>query len=451
MSASSAAVQVSPEDLKKEHLNVVFIGHVDVGKSTLSGQILYLSGQVDERTIQKYEREAKEKNRQSWWLAFIMDTNEEERAKGKTVEVGRAPFVTATKRYTILDAPGHAKYVPNMISGAAQADVGVLVISARRSEFESGFNRGGQTREHAMLAMTLGVRRLIVAINKMDEETVEWSEERFNEIKDKLTPFLRKQGFKPKKQVAWVPISAFTGANVVEQYKECKWYTGPSLMQILDGLSGFNRKPDDALRVPVFDRFKDRGSTTALGKVESGTLNVGDKVVLMPNNVETEVTGIELDLYGDVDTAPPGENVQIKLKGVSTKELGPGMVLCSPESVTPVGDILEAQMMIRNISDVFSAGYTCVLHIHTVTVEVEVKKIQAILDPKTGKKLPKRCTFVENGALISAILQTDRPICVETFQNYQQLGRFTLRSGGNTVAQGKVTRIGDSSKKRSRK
>ena len=164
-------VEVQEED-PREHLNVVFIGHVDAGKSTLSGNILYLTGYVDKRTIEKYEREAKQRNRESWFLAFIMDTNEEERAKGKTVEVGRAPFETEAKRYTILDAPGHKNYVPHMISGAAQADVGILVISARRGEFETGFERGGQTREHAMLCKTLGVRFLIVVINKMDDPTV---------------------------------------------------------------------------------------------------------------------------------------------------------------------------------------------------------------------------------------------------------------------------------------
>ena len=162
----------------REHLNIVFIGHVDAGKSTLSGNILYLTDNVDKRTIEKYEREAKDRNRESWFLAFIMDTNEEERAKGKTVEVGRAYFVTQEKRYTILDAPGHKNYVPNMIMGASQADVGVLVISARKGEFEAGFDRGGQTREHAMLCKTLGISYLIVAINKMDDPTVNWSIER---------------------------------------------------------------------------------------------------------------------------------------------------------------------------------------------------------------------------------------------------------------------------------
>ena len=195
--AAAAAKPVKSEPVvqegdPREHMNVVFIGHVDAGKSTLSGQILFLTNQVDQRLIDKFSREAKERNRESWFMAYIMDTNEEERAKGKTVEVGMAHFETETKRYTILDAPGHKNYVPNMIGGAAQADIAVLVISTRRGEFETGFEKGGQTREHAMLAKTLGVNKLVVVMNKMDDPTVDWSQERFEECKSKLTPYVER-------------------------------------------------------------------------------------------------------------------------------------------------------------------------------------------------------------------------------------------------------------------
>ncbi|KAJ1641325.1 P-loop containing nucleoside triphosphate hydrolase protein, partial [Pavlovales sp. CCMP2436] len=198
----------------REYLNCVCIGHVYAGKSTFSGQIMLATGQVDERMLQKFEQEAKEKNRESWFLAYIMDTDEEERAKGKTVQVGRAHFETAAKRYTILDAPGHKNYVPNMIAGACQADVGVLVISARKGEFETGFERGGQTREHALLAKTLGVRLLVVAINKMDDPTVDWSKERYDDIIEKLAPFLKSCGYNMKKDVIYMPMSALKGVNV---------------------------------------------------------------------------------------------------------------------------------------------------------------------------------------------------------------------------------------------
>ena len=209
----------------------------DAGKSTIAGNLLYLMGMVDERTIAKYESEAKEKKHGSWFLAFIMDTNEEERAKGKTVEVGRAYFATEKRRFTILDAPGHKNYVPNMIGGAAQADVGVLVISARKGEFEAGFDRQGQTREHATLAMTLGVRQMVVVINKMDEETVQWSKERYSAIKKTIGSFLKGLGYKPD-DTYFVPISGFTGANIKEPVGDaCSWYEGPTLLGLLDTMS----------------------------------------------------------------------------------------------------------------------------------------------------------------------------------------------------------------------
>ncbi|KAG8558286.1 hypothetical protein GDO81_016937 [Engystomops pustulosus] len=218
-------IVVPPDAPKKEHVNVVFIGHVDAGKSTIGGQIMYLTGMVDKRTLEKYEREAKEKNRETWYLSWALDTNQEERDKGKTVEVGRAYFETEKKHFTILDAPGHKSFVPNMIGGASQADLAVLVISARKGEFETGFEKGGQTREHAMLAKTAGVKHLIVLINKMDDPTVNWSIDRYEECKEKLVPFLKKVGFNPKKDIHFMPCSGLTGANLKEPVETCPWYT----------------------------------------------------------------------------------------------------------------------------------------------------------------------------------------------------------------------------------
>lgn len=210
----------------KEHLSIVFIGHVDAGKSTMGGNLLFLTGTVDKRTMEKYEREAKEAGKDSWYLSWALDSTPQERAEGKTVEVGRAYFETPSRRYTILDAPGHKTFVPSMISGAAQADVAVLVISARKGEFETGFERGGQTREHIMLVKTAGVSKLMVVVNKMDESTVEWSKERYDEIKDKLTPFLKAAGFSVKTDVSFIPVSAYTGLNLKDRLPKnvAPWY-----------------------------------------------------------------------------------------------------------------------------------------------------------------------------------------------------------------------------------
>lgn len=210
----------------KEHLNIVFIGHVDAGKSTMGGNILYLTGMVDKRTMEKYEKEAKEAGRETWYLSWALDSTPQERNKGKTVEVGRAYFETDTRRYTILDAPGHKTYVPSMISGAAQADVAILVVSARKGEFETGFEKGGQTREHIMLVKTAGVSKVVIVINKMDDPTVQWEKARYEEIKEKMIPFARSAGFSPKTDVCFMPVSAYTGANLKDPVSEqvCSWW-----------------------------------------------------------------------------------------------------------------------------------------------------------------------------------------------------------------------------------
>ncbi|MBY0307266.1 MAG: translation elongation factor EF1A family protein, partial [Phycisphaerales bacterium] len=419
MAASDVPAGLDP----RPHLNLVFMGHVDHGKSTLCGRILYASGEVDQRMVEKYEKEAKEKNRGSWWLAYIFDTNEEERAKGKTVEVGRAPFATQNRRFTILDAPGHKNYVPNMIAGAAQADVGVLVISAKRGEFESGFEKAGQTREHAMLAKTLGVSRLVVAVNKMDDESVQWSEERFTAIKDKLFPFLRNLKYPMKKGVDWIPISALGGGNITDPIGDaCPWYTGPPFLTLLDSLTIGSRDAQGSLRVPILDKFKDRGLTTCLGKIESGSIKTGDRLVIMPNRQECVVGSLGLDT-GDVEAAICGENIQIRLKNVETADITAGMVICNPESLCSCASSILVQLCIMEIKSVFSAGYTAVMHIHTCTVEVEVDRILALYE-KNGKDIQKkRPTYVPQNSLVAVVLKLQRPVCLELFSEYQQLGR----------------------------
>lgn len=245
---------------------------------------------VDSRTLDKFAKEAKEKNRETWYLSWALDTNIEERDKGKTVECGRAFFETENKHFILVDAPGHKSFVPNMISGASIADIAVLVISARRGEFETGFERGGQTREHAMLVKTTGVKHLIILINKMDDSTVNWEEARFNECRSKLVPFLKKLGFNTKSDITFIPCSGFTGAYLKDAAPEnvCPWYRGPSLLDYLDKLPPFTRCTDGPLRIPISERFKDMG-TYVTGKIESGTIARGQVLTMMPNKVAVEV------------------------------------------------------------------------------------------------------------------------------------------------------------------
>mmetsp|Transcript_8798 Transcript_8798/g.12250 ORF Transcript_8798/g.12250 Transcript_8798/m.12250 type:complete len:600 (+) Transcript_8798:53-1852(+) len=445
------------EEDARQHLNLVFIGHVDAGKSTLSGNMLYLTDHVDKRTIEKYEREAKQRNRESWFLAFIMDTNEEERAKGKTVEVGRAPFTTEAKRYTILDAPGHKNYVPHMISGAAQADVGILVISARRGEFETGFERGGQTREHAMLAKTLGVRHLIVVVNKMDDPTVKWDKKRYEECVTKLRPFLKQCGYTIKKEVKFLAISGLTGANVLKEVdpKQCDWWnplcaqggnntSDTTLLGCLDNLIIAGRSESAPLRIPILDRYHERG-TIALGKVEQGRVTVGDDVVLSPTNIRTKIEQVIIGETHIVRSAKPGENVSIKLANIGTEDINKGFVLCAapPSRPCPAVTRFTAQIALVELLEhrpVFSAGYDCMLHAHTCDSEVTVTKLLYQVNATKAKSAPskKALAFAKQGAVVVAVLSVPQSICLEAFDDVEQLGRFTLRDEGKSIAIGKV-------------
>ncbi len=442
-----------PEGDPREHFNLVFIGHVDAGKSTLSGNILYLTDNVDKRTIERYEREAKERNRESWFLAFIMDTNEEERAKGKTVEVGRAQFSTEQKRYTILDAPGHKNYVPNMIMGASQADIAVLVISARKGEFETGFDRGGQTREHALLAKTLGVSYLVVVINKMDEPTVQWKKERFDECVNKLRPFLKGCGFKIKKEVKFIPISGLSGANVKDEVSKdvCPWWSQSvaagenntnvsTLIGLLDSLAIDGRDSKAPLRMPVLDRYRDSG-TIVIGKVESGTVRAGMKVTVMPTRAQYKVDKVWLEEV-EVGSARPGENVLVKLKDPSVDDVQKGFVICSNPPCRSVDKIIceIALMDLPDNAKIFTAGFQGMFHAHTCEEECTVIKLFETTNMKT-RQVNKKPAFANIGFKVVCMLQLARTVPLETFDDYPFLGRFTLRTEGKTIAIGKVVKL----------
>uniref|UniRef100_A0A3Q2CR57 G1 to S phase transition 1, like n=1 Tax=Cyprinodon variegatus TaxID=28743 RepID=A0A3Q2CR57_CYPVA len=349
---------VQPDAPKKEHINVVFIGHVDAGKSTIGGQIMYLTGMVDKRTLEKYEREAKEKNRETWYLSWALDTNQEERDKGKTVEVGRAYFETDKKHFTILDAPGHKSFVPNMIGGASQADLAVLVISARKGEFETGFEKGGQTREHAMLAKTAGVKHLIVLVNKMDDPTVGWSLERWVHVPAAVGRFDTQNTFA-------VNSPSVTGAICCSLCSE----------------------------MLICALLQDMG-TVVLGKLESGSISKAQQLVMMPNRHVVEVLSL---LSDDVETedAGPGENLKLRLKGIEEEEILPGFILCTSDSLCHSGRTFDAQIVIIEHKSIICPGYNAVLHIHTCIEEVQITALICLVDKKTGDKSKTRPRFVK--------------------------------------------------------
>lgn len=426
----------------KEHVNVIFIGHVDAGKSTLGGQVLIQTGMVDERTLDKYKREAKDAGRETWYISWVLDLNKEERAKGKTVEVGRGFFETQKRKYTILDAPGHKTYVPNMLSGAAQADVAILVISARKGEFETGFEKGGQTQEHAMLIKTTGAKEVVVAVNKMDDITVEWSKERYDEIVGKLKPFLKK---KMGLDSTFMPISAQTGIGVKDRIPKdvAPWNKSPSLLEFLDGMAKLERNLNAPFMMPVGAKYRDLG-TMIEGRVEAGVIQKTSNYIMMPNREEVGISALYGETEDEIPHAACGDQVRIRVRGVEEEDIMPGFVLCSPKRLVHCVHEFEAQINIVELKSILSAGFNCVMHVHAATEEVTFATLLHKLEPKTGRKSKRPPPFAAKGQAIIARLQVTSgggKICVERFEDYPQLGRFTLRDQGQTIAVGKITKL----------
>ncbi|ROT43319.1 hypothetical protein SODALDRAFT_327510 [Sodiomyces alkalinus F11] len=429
----------------KEHVNIIFIGHVDAGKSTLGGSILYATGMVDERTMDKYKRDAREAGRETWYLSWALDLTSEERTKGKTVEVGRGFFETEKRRYSILDAPGHKTYVPNMIGGASQADVGILVISARKGEYETGFERGGQTREHAMLAKTQGVNKLIVVINKMDDPTVEWSHERYLECTTKLAQFLKGTGYNLKTDVTFMPIAAQQGMGIKDRVPKDKapWWEGPSLLEYLDGMQALERKLNAPFMMAVAGKYRDLG-TMVEGKIEAGVAKKGMSLVMMPNKQTVEVAAIYGETEEEVQLAQCGDQVRMRLRGVEEDELSPGFVLCSPKRLVHTVTAFEAQIRILELKNILTAGFNCVLHVHAAIEEVTFAALLHKLQKGTNRKSKLPPSHAKRGDSIIARLEVTGgagAVCVEKFEDYPQMGRFTLRDQGQTIAIGKIIKL----------
>ncbi|KAJ6028462.1 hypothetical protein N7540_004038 [Penicillium herquei] len=437
---------------RREHVNVVFIGHVDAGKSTLGGSLLYCTGMVDDRTMDKYKREAKEAGRETWYLSWALDLTNEERAKGKTVEVGRAFFTVQVpspegpieRQFSILDAPGHKSYVPHMIGGASQADLGVLVISARKGEYETGFEKGGQTREHALLARNTGVQKLCLVVNKMDDPTVEWSKERFDECTVKVTKFLEALGYK-KSDIFCMPISAQRTLGVKDRVSKeiCPWYDGPSLLEYLTDFKLPERKVNAPFMMPVTAKYRDMG-TMAEGRIESGIIKKNGTYLMMPNKTEVSIAALYGETEDELQTAKVGDQVRLRLRGVEEDDFFPGFVLCSPKRPVHCVSAFEAKIRILDLKSILTAGFNCVLHVHSAVEEVTFAALLHKLEPGTGRKSKRPPPFVSKGQTVIARLEvtsTAGAVCVEEFAEYQQLGRFTLRDQGQTIAIGMVTKL----------
>ena len=423
-------------------VSIVFVGHVDSGKSTISGSLLYSLGEVDERIIDKYKREARVKNRESWFMAYIMDTYEEEREKGKTVDIGKASFSTPHRRFTLLDAPGHSGYIPNLLLGACQADVAGLVISAKKGEFESGFDKQGSTREHTLLLKALGVNNLIVMVNKMDEDSVKWSKERYEEIVKQLKPFIHRCGFDIEKNVKWIPISGLTGENLcvpLDKHK-CDWYDGPDLIQLMDTIELPKRDEKAPVRLSILDRYKEN-SVYIMGKLESGTIKYGDTYTLMPSKAKITVDWLFNSEEKGVPYALPGENIRIRCKGIdSESEVNRGNILCSNDNLCLTFNVFEAEIHVLELPNnlIIAEGFNCILHYHTFIEECSITP-KTEINVKT--KAETKVKFVRSQSRIKAYVKTKNVLCGEKYETFNNLGRFSMRYEGSTIAIGKIMKV----------
>ncbi|XP_039914240.1 HBS1-like protein isoform X3 [Hirundo rustica] len=425
----------------KQLLNLVVIGHVDAGKSTLMGHLLYLLGNVNKRTMHKYEQESKKAGKASFAYAWVLDETGEERERGVTMDVGMTKFETPTKVITLMDAPGHKDFIPNMITGAAQADVAILVVDASRGEFEAGFETGGQTREHGLLVRSLGVTQLAVAVNKMDQ--VNWQQERFQEITSKLGQFLKQAGFK-ESDVAYIPTSGLGGENLVTRGQSSdltQWYKGNCLLEQIDSFKPPQRSVDKPFRLCVADVFKDQGSGFCVtGKIEAGFIQVGERLLAMPPNETCTAKGITLH-DEPVDWAAAGDHVSLTLTGMDIIKINVGCVFCDPKEPIKVCTRFRARVLIFNIEVPITKGFPVLLHYQTVSEPATITRLLSVLHKSTGEVTKKKPKFLAKGQNALIELQTQRPVALELYKDFKELGRFMLRYSGSTIAAGVVTEI----------
>ncbi|XP_020494491.2 HBS1-like protein isoform X2 [Labrus bergylta] len=425
----------------KPLLNLVVIGHVDAGKSTLMGHLLYLLGNVNKRTMHKYEQESKKAGKASFAYAWVLDETGEERDRGVTMDVGMTKFETNSKVVTLMDAPGHKDFIPNMITGAAQADVAVLVVDASRGEFEAGFEAGGQTREHALLVRSLGVTQLAVAVNKMDQ--VNWQQERFQDITSKLGHFLKQAGFKDS-DVFYIPTSGLSGENLTARSSVSEltsWFSGPSLLEQIDGFKAPQRSIDKPFRLCVSDVFKDQGSGFCVtGKIEAGYIQTGDRILAMPPNETCTVKGITMHDEA-LDWAAAGDHVSLTVTGMDIIKINVGCVFCDPKEPVKVCTRFRARVLLFNIEVPITQGFPVLLHYQTVSEPATIRKLISVLHKSSGEVLKKKPKCLSKGMNAIVEVQTQRPVSLELYKDYKELGRFMLRYVGSTIAAGVVTEV----------
>jgi elongation factor 1-alpha len=428
---------------EKPHLNLVIIGHVDHGKSTMTGHLLYLTGAVDDRKIAKFAKESESMGRASWKFAWVLDKLKEERERGVTIDIAFFKFNTQKYEFTIIDAPGHRDFVKNMITGTSQADAALLVVSAEKGGFEAGISEQGQTKEHALLAKTLGVGQLIVVVNKMD--TVDYSEDRYTEIKNEVGRMLTEE-----KRMSWdldevefIPVSGIEGDNLKEKSANMPWYSGPTLLQAFDSLKVPEKPTDKPLRLPVQDVYSIQGiGTVPSGRLETGVMKPGDKIVFEPSGKNATVNSIQMH-YEDIPQAEPGDNVGFSVKGIARNEIRRGDVVGKTDNPPTVAEEFTATVIVIRHPTVIPVGYTPVIHAGTSQIACTFMEMkEKITVSKEGKRIKvSDPTTLKNGDQATVLLRPVKPMVIEPYQEIPQLGRFAVRDMGQTVAVGIVQKV----------
>lgn len=420
---------------QKPHINVVFVGHVDHGKSTTVGRLMYDSGTIDETAMRKLKEKAQELGKAGFEFAFVMDNLKEEQERGVTIDLSHQKFLTSKFEITIIDAPGHRDFIKNMITGASQADIAFLVVAASDSVM-------AQTKEHIFLCRTFGIQQMHVIVNKMD--VVKYDQKRFEEVKNDVSVLLKQVGYKLD-EVKFIPAASYLGENIVKKSANMSWYTGPTLMEQLDLLTEPAKPTNLPLRLPIQDVYNITGiGVVPVGRVETGTMKIGDKVIVVPGRegkgVVGEVKTIEMH-HETINEAIPGDNIGFSVRGIGKKDIARGDVLGHTATPPTVASEFTAQIIVLNHPSVITVGYTPVFHIHTAQVACRFEEIVEKKDPATGATLQKNPDFIKNGDVAIVRIKPTKPLVIERQADIPHMASFAIRDAGSTVAAGKCIEL----------
>ena len=424
---------------KKPHLNIVVTGHVDNGKSTTVGHLLVDLGAIDQRTIDAYAKESEATGKgDTLKYAWVMDSIKDERERGITIDLAFQKFETGKYFFTLIDAPGHKDFIKNMITGASEADAAILVISVKPGETEASLEPGGQGREHAFLAKTLGVGQIVVALNKMDD--VGYQEARYKEVKDTAEKMLKSVGYNTAK-INFVPVSGWKGDNLTKKSDNMPWYKGPTLAEALDAFEPPEKPIGKPLRVPIQDVYSITGvGTVPVGRVETGIMRPNDKVIVMPAGALGEIKSIETH-HTQLESAEAGDNVGFNLRGVDKKQIKRGDIIGPADNPPMVAKEFEARIIVISHPTAIAPGYTPVLHAHTAQVAATISHFVSKIDPRTGATTEENPKFLKTGDAAIVKIKPVRPLPIETFKDFPEIGRFALRDMGTTIAAGVVLNV----------